>query len=96
MKRSQPAVTERSFTDPEATERAPGERRPSSPQRTPIPPRSRSATGLAKIRKAVGATSLRRGIIGTAVFIGLWLVVSGLDGWVGHSLPIVPRLPRLR
>jgi len=41
----------------------------------------------------VGGTSLRRGIIGTAVFVGLWQVVTSLDEWVGVSLPMVARLP---
>ena len=83
----------KSHTDTAATGRAGEEARPPAPPRTPIPPRGRSASGLAKIRKALGATSLRRGIVGTVVFVGLWQVVTSLDEWVGVSLPMVARLP---
>jgi NitT/TauT family transport system permease protein len=79
--------------DTTATERAGGELSPFSSGRTPIPPGSRSGSGLVRIRKAVGATSLRRGFIGLAVFIALWQVATSFDEWVGPSLPIVARLP---
>lgn len=79
--------------DTTATERAVEEIDPFSPGKTPIAPGRRSASGLVRIRKAVGATGLRRGIIGLAVFIGLWQVATSFDEWVGPSLPIVARLP---
>lgn len=79
-------------TDTTATERAEGETRPSTPRRTPIPP-GRSGSGLARIRKVAGGGSLLRGIIGTALFVGLWQVVTSLDQWTGVSLPIVAQLP---
>jgi len=44
-------------------------------------------------RKMSGGGSLLRGIIGTAVFIGLWQVGTSLDSWTGVSLPIVAQLP---
>ena len=53
----------------------------------------RSGSGLAKIRKVVGGGSLLRGIVGTALFIGLWQVATSLDEWTGFSLPIVAQLP---
>ena len=79
-------------TDTTATERAGGEIRPPIPRRTPIPP-GRSGSGRARIRKVAGGSSLLRGIIGTALFVGLWQVVTSLDQWTGVSLPIVAQLP---
>src|SRR5690349_12778244 len=45
------------------------------------------------MRKLVGGISLLRGLVGTAVFIGLWQVGTSLDQWTGVSLPIVAQLP---
>jgi NitT/TauT family transport system permease protein len=91
MKRSQPTVT--APTDTTLPKPVGGGMGEASPFASGIRPGSRSADGLTKVRKAVGATSLRRGIIGLAVFIGLWQVATSFDEWVGPSLPIVARLP---
>jgi NitT/TauT family transport system permease protein len=89
MKRSQQTVTEPSHPDAVATELVGGDVGPSSLPITPLAP----GGGLGKIRKKVGATSLVRGIIGLAVFIGVWQVATSLDEWVGFSVPFVARLP---
>ncbi len=66
---------------------------PASPFGTAIVPGRRSAGGLGRVRKAVGATSLRRGIIGLVAFVAVWQVVTSLDEWVGFSVPVVANLP---
>ena len=45
------------------------------------------------MRKLVVGSSLLRGIVGTALFIGVWQVGTSLDEWTGVSLPIVAQLP---
>ncbi|MGH9022705.1 MAG: ABC transporter permease [Acidimicrobiia bacterium] len=93
MKRSQQTVLDPTNPDIAAAEPAGGEIPPSLPPGTPIPSRRRAASGLANIRKVLGATSLLRGIVGIVVFVGLWQVGTDLDEWVGVSLPFVARLP---
>lgn len=66
---------------------------PSSPPKASAPKPSRSSGGAKKLRKAVGATALRRGIIGLVLFTAVWQVITSFDEWVGPSLPFVARLP---
>lgn len=94
MKRSHHTVTKPSPTETTVTMGVGDAVSPAySPWGTPMPPRSRSASGLARVRKVVGGTSLRRGIIGLAVFVVVWQVVTSLDEWVGVSVPVVAHLP---
>jgi NitT/TauT family transport system permease protein len=82
-----------SDTGTTATQQAGKEVVPSAPWGTPVPPGSRSAGGLAKLRKGIGGAALVRGLIGAVVFVALWQVATSLDEWVGVSVPIVAQLP---
>jgi NitT/TauT family transport system permease protein len=80
-------------TDTTATDPAGEGIDPFSPATTPVPAGRRPARGLARFGKVAGGGSLLRGLVGTALFVGLWQVVTSLDEWTGVSVPIMAHLP---
>jgi NitT/TauT family transport system permease protein len=48
---------------------------------------------LTRMRRAIGRTALRRGIVGLVAFVALWEVATRLDDWINLSVPYVGKLP---